>query len=83
MKKIKEFLRSHPNIKSAIDTFLTTFVITILPLVGSVSWEKAIMLGALGSALRAGIKAVIANVIKEKQLDIEAEEYQKSKETVV
>ena len=58
MKKLKKYLRSHPEVQSAVHTFITTFVATLTPLLGSVSWEKAMLAGAFVTALRAGVKAL-------------------------
>jgi len=69
MKNIKRFFRTHPQLKSAIDTFATVFLITFLPLLSTMSWDKATLYGALAVALRAGFKSLSAFLIEDKTDD--------------
>ena len=74
MKAIKRYFRAHPQVKSALDTFITVFLITFLPLLGTVSWDKASLYGIIAVALRAGIKALNAFLVEDK-----TDDYKKSK----
>ena len=69
MKQIKRYFRAHSQIKSAVDTFVTVFLITFLPLLSTMSWDKATLYGALAVALRAGFKSLSAFLIEDKTDD--------------
>lgn len=57
---MKQFFFEHPEIKSAIYTFLSAFILATIPLIGSFSAqgaESGAIVGILLAGLRAGLKA--------------------------
>ncbi len=60
-KKFKLSKQTKIELRSAIHTFLSAFIITILPVITTVDWtnvERSAIIAVTLAGLRAGIKAV-------------------------
>jgi hypothetical protein len=69
---MQNFLSTHPKLVSAIHTFVSTFIVTMLGAVSVIpadtilstqTWTSAFVVGVLMTAVRAAIKAIFPLVV--------------------